>query len=145
MKRHELKEIVGKTIKILNQIFDPQADFKKIRHVDDNQLVLTKEQSLARLNNLCLTLWFVLFFLTTVLIFLSSYFSREIRYGKYFHENKTEAMRTQKLFLVHYDGKTQKLGLSYLFYGNDLYENITFVCRMEKSFKQLTSNKHAKY
>ena len=113
-KRHELKKELWEAVEILNHIFENEFKKKKVRHVDDNQLVLTKQQSQARLNNLMITLSSVLGLLTLVLIFFSCYSSREIRHGTYFHENVTEVevgMRTHKLFLVHHDGTTQKLGL----------------------------------
>ena len=110
-KRHELKKTFEKVFEILNHIVDTKAESKKVRHVDDNLLVLTKKQSQARLNSLLIILSHVLNFLTLVLIFLSSHSSKNVKNGTYFHESKTEvAMQTQKLFLVHSDGRTQKLG-----------------------------------
>ena len=115
-KRHEINKEIWKAVEILNQIFENEFKKKEVRHIDDNQLVLTKQQSQARLNNLLITLSSVLGLLTLVLIFLSGYSSREIRNGTYFHENVTEVgMRTHKLFLVHHDGRTQKLGLISIF------------------------------
>ena len=125
-KRHELKQEIWKAVEILNQIFENEFKKKKVRHVDDNQLVLTKQQSQARLNNLLIALSSVLGLLTLILIFLSCYSSREIRHGTYFHENVTEdvGMRTHKLFLVHHDGRTQKLGLFSIFVNRKW-----FVCK----------------
>ena len=51
-KRHELKKTFEKVFEILNHIVDTKAETKKVRHVDDNLLVLTKKQSQARLNSL---------------------------------------------------------------------------------------------
>ena len=118
-KRQELKKTFEKVIEILNHITDAKAETKIVRHVDDNLLVLTKEQSQARLNSLLIILSHILVFLTLLLIFLACYFSKEIKSGTYFHESITEeAMRTQKLFLVHSDGRTQKLGLYECFIWN---------------------------
>ena len=126
-KRHELKKELWEAVEILNRIFENEFTKKKVRHVDDNQLVLTKQQSQARLNNLLITMSSALGLLTLVLIFLSCYSSGEIRHGTYFHENVIEVeagMRTHKLFLVHHDGKAQKLGLFYIFVNGKW-----FVCK----------------
>ena len=118
-KRHELNKEIWEAVEIFNQIFENEFKTKKIRHVDDDQLVLTKKQSQTRLNNLLITLSSFLGVLTFVLIFLSYYSSREMRHGTYFYENVTKVgMRTHKLFLVHHDGRTQKLGLlKFYIYG----------------------------
>ena len=135
-KRREINKEIWKAVEILNHIFENKFKTKKVRHVDDNQLVLTKQQSQTRLNNLLITLSCLLGVLTFVLIFLSYYSSREIRHGTYFYENVIKVgMRTHKLFLVHHDGRTQKLGLLKFYMENGLYEDVSYVSRMEKSFQ----------
>ena len=110
--RHELKKEFSEVVEILNHIFENKFKSMKVRHVDDNRYILTKKQSQARLDGLLIALSFILGLLTSGFIFLSFYSSREIRNGTYFHESVAEvAMRTHKLFLVHHDGRTQKLGL----------------------------------
>ena len=110
--RHELKKEFSEVVEILNHIFENKFKSMKVRHVDDNRYILTKKQSQARLDGLLIALSFILGLLTSGFIFLSFYSSREIRNGTYFHESVAGvAMRTHKLFLVHHDGRTQKLGL----------------------------------
>ena len=97
-------------IKAINNLF---ANENTTRHVDDNQLILTKEQSYRRIIILLIVSSTCLSFVVGYLICLSCY-QNNPREGDYFHENineKLEPMRNQKLVLIHIDGTTKKLGL----------------------------------
>ena len=104
-------------IKLINNLFANAILFpineNTTRHVDDNQLILTKEQSYQRIIILLLVSSTCLSFVVGYLICLSCHLNNARR-GVYFHENlneKLEPMRKQKLVLIHIDGTTKKLGL----------------------------------
>ena len=103
-------------IKLINNLFANAILFpineNTTRHVDDNQLILTKEQSYQRIIILLLVSSTCLSFVVGYLICLSCHLNNARR-GVYFHENlneKLEPMRKQKLVLIHIDGTTKKLG-----------------------------------
>ena len=106
-------------IQAINNLFillDPTIENNK-RHVDDNRLTLTKEQSQVRMNNLLIFSCIWLNFVVMNLILISS-FSNNAKQGVYFHEKteKVDPMRNQKLVLIHIDGSAKKLGLFFVFY-----------------------------
>ena len=106
------KKLFIQTINNLFILLDPTVENNK-RHVDDNRLILTKEQSQVRMNNLLIISSICLTFVVSNLIILSS-FSNNPRQGVYFHEEvtkKVDPMRKQKLVLIHIDGSAKKLGL----------------------------------
>ena len=105
-------ELFTRTINNLFIILAPVTETTK-RHVDDNRLTLTKEQSHMRLIYLLIVSSGCLSVLVLYLFCLSSY-SGNTRQGIYFHEDikkKEDPMRKQKLVLIHIDGTTKKLGL----------------------------------
>ena len=109
-------ELFTRTINNLFTILAPVTETTK-RHVDDNRLTLTKEQSHMRLIYLLIVSSACLSVLISYLICLLSY-SGNTRQGIYFHENineKEDPMRKQKLLLIHIDGTTKKLGLQSMF------------------------------
>ena len=106
------KELFTKTVNILLDTVALANENTK-RHVDDNRLTLTKEQSHVRMIYLLIVLSTCLGIIDLKLISLSN-FSNNAKQGVYFYENITEKehpMRKQKLVLIHGDGTTQKLGL----------------------------------
>ena len=106
------KKLFTKTISNLFAILFPVTE-NTTRHVDDNQLILTKEESYERIIILLLVSSTCLSFVVGYLICLSCY-QNNARQGVYFHEKvteKVEPMRKQKLVLIHIDGTTKKLGL----------------------------------
>ena len=106
------KKLFSKTISNLFAILFPVKE-NNTRHVDDNELTLTKEQSYKRIIILLIVSSTCLSFVVGYLIYLSCY-QNNPREGDYFHENineKLEPMRNQKLVLIHIDGTTKKLGL----------------------------------
>ena len=109
------KKLFIQTINNLFILLDPTVENNK-RHVDDNRLTLTKEQSQVRMNNLLIFLSIWLNFVVMNLILISS-FSNNAKQGVYFHEQteKVDPMRKQKLVLIHIDGSAKKLGLCFVF------------------------------
>ena len=111
-ERHDTsKKLFIQTIKNLFILLDPAVEKNK-RHVDDNRLMLTKEQSQVRVNNLLiiLSIWLAL---VVVNLMLVASFSNNVKQGVYFHEEVTkevDPMRKQKLVLIHIDGSAKKLG-----------------------------------
>ena len=110
------KKLFIQTINNLFILLDPTIENNK-RHVDDNRLTLTKEQSQVRMNNLLIFSCIWLNFVVMNLILISS-FSNNAKQGVYFHEDileKVDPMRKQKLVLIHIDGSAKKLGLCFVF------------------------------
>ena len=125
-------ELFTRTINNLFTILGPATENTK-RHVDDNRLTLTKEQSHIRLIYLLIVSSACLSVLISYLICLLSY-SGNTRQGIYFHENineKQDPMRMQKLVLIHIDGTTKKLGLQSMFNFFVLFLHVSFAFRME--------------
>ena len=110
------KKLFIQTINNLFILLDPTIENNK-RHVDDNRLTLTKEQSQVRMNNILIFSCIWLNFVVMNLILISS-FSNNAKQGVYFHEKteKVDPMRNQKLVLIHIDGSAKKLGLFFVFY-----------------------------
>ena len=110
------KKLFIQTINNLFILLDPTIENNK-RHVDDNRLTLTKEQSQVRMNNLLIFSCIWLNFVVMNLILISS-FSNNAKQGVYFHEKteKVDPMRNQKLVLIHIDGSAKKLGLCFVFF-----------------------------
>ena len=123
-------ELFTRTINNLFTILGPATENTK-RHVDDNRLTLTKEQSHIRLIYLLIVSSACLSVLISYFICLLSY-SGNTRQGIYFYEDineKKDPMRMQKLVLIHIDGTTKKLGLQSMFFV--LFLHVSFAFRME--------------